>query len=556
MNFKSKICTLLVACITLAPAVKSLALGFQAFSGAIPATLGEGDPAAGQAADSGLYGDGTRAINDGRWSDAVAIFTKVAGQRGEHADGALYWKAYAENKQGQAGYALDSCVELRRDYPKSRWIDECGALEIEIRSQGGEPVQPKPAESDDVKLLALNTMMQKDELRALPEMQKILENNPSRELKDKVLFVLAQGKTEQARALLAQIRQGKIISDHASPVQQARVTPMTENPAASNAARADSGPITLDVVVSDKSGHPVQGLQAGDFTVFDNKHQQGVTSVRAVNALSAEADPPVELILVIDAINTGYETLSDELLWLHQFLAKGGAQVAVPTSFAILTEQQFMCQDHPTRDAAALSRYLDQNRIGLRPIKRASGYWGAMERDEISYKAFNYVLAQAGKQPGRKLVVWISPGWDKVSDPGWDVTKGEQGNIFANVVSISARQRKQDITVDSIDPTIAPGHVLDVFYERFMKGATEAKRADYGSLLLQVLATLSGGMVLAGSSDLPDLIDQCIADAESYYVLTFNPPPADRPNEYHSVEVKVDKPRLTARTRTVYYSQP
>jgi outer membrane protein assembly factor BamD (BamD/ComL family) len=53
-----------------------------------------------------------RAINEGRWLDAEAIFTKLATQQGEHSDGALYWKAYAQNKQGQVKAALETCAEL------------------------------------------------------------------------------------------------------------------------------------------------------------------------------------------------------------------------------------------------------------------------------------------------------------------------------------------------------------------------------------------------------------------------------------------------------------
>ena len=94
-------------------------------------------PAAGSAGvgadDASLYSDGTRAINESRWQDAVGLFGRVAEMRGEHAEGALYWKAYAENKEGQQASALSTCGELRKQYAKSRWLNECGALEIEIR---------------------------------------------------------------------------------------------------------------------------------------------------------------------------------------------------------------------------------------------------------------------------------------------------------------------------------------------------------------------------------------------------------------------------------------
>jgi outer membrane protein assembly factor BamD (BamD/ComL family) len=45
--------------------------------------------------EASLYADGTRAVNENRWQDAVRLFNRVAQMHGEHAEGALYWKAYA-----------------------------------------------------------------------------------------------------------------------------------------------------------------------------------------------------------------------------------------------------------------------------------------------------------------------------------------------------------------------------------------------------------------------------------------------------------------------------
>ncbi len=150
------------------------------------------DPALSDAPDSSLFVEGTRAINEGRWSDAVKIFTQVAGQNGVHADGALYWKAYAENKQGQSAQALSSCGQLRQAHAGSSWIDECGALEIEIRAKSGQPVQPGAHQDDDLKLLALSTLMQKNEKSALAEIDQILNSDASEKLKQGALFVMGE----------------------------------------------------------------------------------------------------------------------------------------------------------------------------------------------------------------------------------------------------------------------------------------------------------------------------------------------------------------------------
>src|SRR5579863_572352 len=114
--------------------------------------LSEADGAGAAASDDGsLYADGTRAINESRWSDAAGLFDRVAQMHGEHAEGALYWKAYAENKEGQPANALNTCGELRKAYPKSRWLDECGALEIEIRGKSGHPVAPQTEPDENLK---------------------------------------------------------------------------------------------------------------------------------------------------------------------------------------------------------------------------------------------------------------------------------------------------------------------------------------------------------------------------------------------------------------------
>jgi FecR protein len=151
------------------------------------------------------YSDGMRAITDGRWLDAEAIFTKVAAQHLGLSDGALYWKAYAENKQGQTNAALATCAELGRDFSTSNWVHECGALEIEIDAKAGKPVEPKVWSDDDLKLLALNSLMQKDEAQALAQLQEILNSDASEQLKKKAMFILGQHYSDATYAQIVRI---------------------------------------------------------------------------------------------------------------------------------------------------------------------------------------------------------------------------------------------------------------------------------------------------------------------------------------------------------------
>jgi HEAT repeat protein len=156
-----------------------------------------------------LYADGTRAINDGRWTDAESIFNNIAEQHGNRAEAALYWKAYAENKEGKPKQALDTCNQLRLTFPHGRWMKECGALEIEIRGKSDDLMPPQEEQDEELKLLALNALMQQDESKSLPIIQQILSSNKSEKLKSRALFVLAQSHSQQGQALLDQVARGQ-----------------------------------------------------------------------------------------------------------------------------------------------------------------------------------------------------------------------------------------------------------------------------------------------------------------------------------------------------------
>jgi HEAT repeat protein len=167
------------------------------------------DNAASQAKEDTLYSEGTRAINDAHWAQAESIFQNLASQHGPRAEAALYWEAYAENKQGNAARALEICAQLRHAYSQGNWVKECSALEIEIHGQSDNPTPPQEEQDEELKLLALNSLMQQDEARAVPIIQQILNSDKSEKLKDRALFVLAQDQSPQAQALLGQVASGE-----------------------------------------------------------------------------------------------------------------------------------------------------------------------------------------------------------------------------------------------------------------------------------------------------------------------------------------------------------
>jgi VWFA-related protein len=321
-------------------------------------------------------------------------------------------------------------------------------------------------------------------------------------------------------------------------------------------ASSQASRITLDVVVNDKSGGPVSGLQQHDFTIFDNKQPQQILSFEAAGG-SAASDP-VPAILVIDAVNIGFSRVTYARQQIEKFLRQDNGKLARPLSIDILTDSGLSLESTPSSDGNALIAYMNKNQTGLRTIGRSQGFYGAADRANLSIRALEQLAEYEEKLPGRKIVIWLSAGWPMLSGPHVQLTAKDQESIFHSVVALSTELRQARIALYAIDPlgTADAGTIRTFYYEQFLKGVTAPNHVLFGNLGLQVLASQSGGRVLNSSNDIAGEIERCMRDGNTYYVLSYEPPPADGPNEYHAIEVKLDQPQLKAQTRTGYYAQP
>jgi VWFA-related protein len=318
-------------------------------------------------------------------------------------------------------------------------------------------------------------------------------------------------------------------------------------------ANESGSKVYLDVIVSPRSGPPVAGLQQQDFTVFDNKSQRPITSFQALGG----KEPPIEVILLVDAVNTSYINLSSARNEIEKFLRANGGHLAQPMTLAIFTDKGTQIQEGSSTDGNALSDDLDKSEIGLRTISRSTGIYGADERLQLSLTALRQLAAREATRPGRKIILWVSPGWPLLSGPNIEISSKQRQQIFSTIVNVSTQLRQARVTVYSIDPLGTNESLLhSSYYEEYVKGVTKPDQANIGDLALQVIATQTGGLALNSSNDVSGLLQRAMADTSAYYELSFDPPPADHRDEYHHIEVHVAKPGLTARSLQGYYAEP
>jgi len=156
-----------------------------------------------------LYDDGREDLDEDRYDQAESKFKQLADMNGPQTDAALYWKAYSQNRTGKRDSALATIADLKKRFPQSRWQKDASALEIEVRQSTGNPVHPENQSNDELKMLAIQGLMNSDPERALPLLEKVLNGSGSPKEKSKALFVIAQSGSPQSREILGRIARGQ-----------------------------------------------------------------------------------------------------------------------------------------------------------------------------------------------------------------------------------------------------------------------------------------------------------------------------------------------------------
>jgi HEAT repeat protein len=148
------------------------------------------------------YNRANDSLDDHDWRRAASLFRRVADLKQSHADAAMYWEAYAQSKMGARSEALSTLLQLEKSYPKSKWVADGKTLEVEIRQSAGQEISPEHVDDEDVKLMAINGLMNSDPERAIPILEGILSGHQPIKMKERALFVLSQSSSDKAFEIL------------------------------------------------------------------------------------------------------------------------------------------------------------------------------------------------------------------------------------------------------------------------------------------------------------------------------------------------------------------
>jgi HEAT repeat protein len=156
-----------------------------------------------------LYDDGREALDEDRYEQAEAKFNQLAQMNGPQTDAALYWKAYAENRLGKREAALTTLADMKKRFSQSRWVKDADVLALEVKQSTGQPVKPGDQGDEELKLMAIQGLMNSDPERAMPLLEKVINGSGSPREKSRALFVLAQNGSPQGREIIGRIARGQ-----------------------------------------------------------------------------------------------------------------------------------------------------------------------------------------------------------------------------------------------------------------------------------------------------------------------------------------------------------
>jgi VWFA-related protein len=323
------------------------------------------------------------------------------------------------------------------------------------------------------------------------------------------------------------------------------------------------GTIRLDVEVKDKSGYPVTGLRQQDFTLQDNGQPGTIVTFQSFDALSRRADPPVEVILVIDELNMQegpqLQAAEDET---ETFLRQNQGHLAQPVSIYRITRDGPWTGSYSSTDGNALAEEIAHQSAPHVSWKKPNvsvhaGPFTARKPINFNLTASLDVLGSIAieerRRPGRKLLFWLGPGWQ--------IDRPIEGELVQRSIELCIRMREARIAIwettewpSSNDPgnPLPTRDIVDPIHPEEMESGTSESRSP----TLPLMATQSGGGVLKATNNLFTLIAKRIEEGSCFYSLTFDAPRTVQVDEYHQVKVEVGPLDTTVRTRAGYFDEP
>ena len=344
-----------------------------------------------------------------------------------------------------------------------------------------------------------------------------------------------------------------------NPAQAPNATQPVSNGTGGYTMRITSRLVVLDMVVVDKKGAVVKGLQRGDFSVVEAGEPQtilnfeeagahipspeiNINSTAALDRLAPNA--PVDIIL-LDEFNTRFEDMAFARYSLKKYLDKQPDKLVTPTMLIAVSLQHFTVLHDYTQNKEEILSAL-KHHFAANPWQVNQGAWYG-ERYATAFITLRRVAQAVMGHPGHKNMIWIGRGFppSRYLLGGWSLdTENRINNAVQDCVNVLRDARVTLYTIDPAGVMIDPG----------VYGGDPLVDPFGGNYEFNRMAKATGGRTLYGRNDVDAEVQTAIQDGANFYTLTYRPTNNTLdPQKFRKIKVTVDRPDLKVITREGYY---
>jgi VWFA-related protein len=345
--------------------------------------------------------------------------------------------------------------------------------------------------------------------------------------------------------------------------------------------------VYVDAAVLDETRRPIHGLSAADFTIFEDGAERPISALTEVSARDFDpAAPAWQRTVAPDVVDNSERGRIIILLFDDaQILAERSGQYdpnemtrhikeighAVvdrmgpdDLTAVLFTNQKSHVQDF-TSDREKLMAAIE----GFAPSQMPLLY---IDWRRSTAGALDKVAAfMASAPPGRKSVIWISPGASglRVNDAdarrpstaqhvngrisGGDSNQ-EIGNENAAIATTMADNALKSadrggVTVYRISPTSFTQEIGDDAVP-----LDDPQDRNGPRLFASALVEDTGGITIGSGRQFVAGLQQIFRETGSYYVLGYEPPQSTAKNDFRRIEVRVNRPGAIVRARRGYFT--
>lgn len=340
----------------------------------------------------------------------------------------------------------------------------------------------------------------------------------------------------------------------------------------------------VDVIVTDRKGNFIPGLNYGDFEVYEDGWPRPIQSVELINLKSREelskiipeTKIPEEIKLrkrlwvIFDCLNTEAVLMRRAMARLSDVLSRLAAEGYEMTILKFDYDQGLKVLSDFTNDESSLRKTLQELEGGLQAsfLKRSeTGEWKrspetldetlpettSEELERLQWrnllqKTLSCLLTfiqMVEESQGRKQVLLVSSGLPEQESNPYFNQIGLRNLRFFDPFRIIKSDEYTSILKEVIN--YANANKISFYCLN-----PEERALARSNLALSHLTRETGGLQLMEKNNPENLVEIIKRESDQYYEIAYRPASKEEDGKFHRVEVKVKKEGLTVRSRAGY----